>query len=192
MDVEMGVGRLVKDGKSTNFWWDLWTPLEEPLIQFVEKNWQLIDPGAKVSSFVQPNGTWNTQALEQFLPRWVINIVAGMKIPESRENDPFCWRNASEGRFSVRAVYHMIVNSSNDAIAGQWQRMRKEMDYGVPEEARCLTTDLSRRDGFVDRLWTNPSTQTGDPSNQEYDTLGMGSRDQICTPQYIAMCRFAC
>ncbi|KAI9105095.1 hypothetical protein K1719_022811 [Acacia pycnantha] len=76
-------------GSTTHIWWDLWSPLEQPLIHLAERNCHLINPCAKVKDFVLDNGSWNIQEWRRFLPQWVINIIVKVKPPTGNEYDKF-------------------------------------------------------------------------------------------------------
>lgn len=51
-----GTGRKLKSGRTSYVWWDLCTPLDERLINLVDKNFHLLNPSAKFPNFVLDNG----------------------------------------------------------------------------------------------------------------------------------------
>lgn len=55
-DFKKGLGKIVRNGKSTTMWVDYWSPMEQPLSHYVERNIHLIDKEEKVNSFVLPSG----------------------------------------------------------------------------------------------------------------------------------------
>lgn len=103
-----GVGRKINDGMSTNFWWDLWAPMDRPLIKLSSRNLQGINHEELVKSMVLPSGGWNEAKWRQFLPPDVIHRLLHLRPPRLGVPDEFCWRNGSDGRFSVQAAYKLI------------------------------------------------------------------------------------
>ena len=97
-----GVGKKINDGKSTRFWWDFWTPLERPLIEYAVSNVHNINPEEMVGSFVTPSGDWDVLRWKEHLPNWVImKMVMLQPLAESR-SDTFIWRNSPDRTFPVK------------------------------------------------------------------------------------------
>lgn len=46
------IGSKLHNGKGTRFWWDMWTNLEKPLIEYVTHNHERINHEAFVADFV--------------------------------------------------------------------------------------------------------------------------------------------
>lgn len=54
-----GVGRKIANGANTKAWTDLWSPLDLPLIQYVNRNMDEINIIDMVVFFVTSSGEWN-------------------------------------------------------------------------------------------------------------------------------------
>lgn len=50
------VGFKLGDGRSISAWWDLWLSFDQPLSNYVVGNHDQLNPEAKVSDFILPNG----------------------------------------------------------------------------------------------------------------------------------------
>lgn len=120
-----GTGRIIKDGTTSSFWWDLWSPLNEPLIHFVEADLHLINSHATVRDLVLPNGSWDIEKWQNLLPHWIINTIRRIPPPNGTEPDQLSWRVASDSNFSVRSAYRWIHTEQTHPKPVQWKMLWK-------------------------------------------------------------------
>lgn len=73
------ISRKICHGCNTKAWWDLWSLLEKPLVQYVDKNHHLLDPRASMATFLNHNGDWNYREMIKFLPLWVVEKIMMIK-----------------------------------------------------------------------------------------------------------------
>lgn len=121
------------NGLNTRCWWDLWSPLNRPLITFVDKNHHLLNPCVSVEDFVLPSGFWNINAWKCFLPDWVVNKICSIPPPYSTNEDSYCWRPSADGRFSVKSAYKFIYHNSAPVGEPIWKKIWK---WQIPEKIK--------------------------------------------------------
>lgn len=141
------IGRKPKGGGTTSFWWDLWTPLEEPLINFVEDGLQLVDPEASVRQYVRDDHSWDRAKMAQTLPHWIINTICKLKPPRGEESDIFVWRKSSDNNFSVKSAYSWLSNQQAQLTVIPWKKVWK---MPVPEKVKVFLWQM-----FQEKLPTN-------------------------------------
>lgn len=144
-----GVGKKLNDGKGTNFWWDLWSPLDRPLIEFVVSNQHEINQEASVASMTLPTRGWNVLAWRRFLPQWVIQKLIHIQPPRNSSCDEFCWRNGSDGRFSVQAAYNFLNQQHRDVQKDIWGRVWR---WQLPEKIKFFLWQASHESIMTNAL----------------------------------------
>lgn len=94
-------------GGNSNFWWDNWTGLG-PIATYCPNQSHSIK--RLVKEFLN-NQVWNFQKLRNFVPNWLVQHVAGIKIGADTRDDYIYWNAASDGVFSNKSARESIRNT---------------------------------------------------------------------------------
>lgn len=129
------VGCKIGDGKYTNVWTDMWTGLDLPLIQYVERNHDKVRIEDVVASFVTASNTWDLDKWRTFLPDWVIDRIRHVAPPRPGQADKHWWRAAADGNFSVRSAYRLTLEQPTSPIQPIW---RKIWRWELPEKVKMF------------------------------------------------------
>lgn len=107
----------------------------------------MINPQDKVSSFLTANGTWDTRRLELFFPHWVIQGILCTKLNREGGADTFYWRGATDGNFSVKSAYDLLMAEGTSRPIKPWARLWK---LHTPEKVKFFLWQV-----YHERLPTN-------------------------------------
>lgn len=117
------VGSNLGDGTNTSAWTELWTALDLPLIQYVDKNIDQLQIEDTVATFVTGSNTWDLGKWRFFLPNWVVDKIAQHAPPRVGQLDKHWWRAAADGNFSVSSAYRTITKQCSTPTQPAWRKL---------------------------------------------------------------------
>lgn len=117
------VGSSIHGGHETKVWSELWSSLELPLLQYVDKNWHLINMEDTVSHFMLDGRGWNDAKFRMSLPEWIIGKIHMVRPGEGRHGDKFCWRHSGDGNFTVKSAYEISSRINNAQGNRGWKKI---------------------------------------------------------------------
>ncbi|CAN1777551.1 Putative ribonuclease H protein At1g65750 [Linum perenne] len=116
----------IQNGKDTPFWTSRWLDSGTKIIDTVAQNHENIEIEAAVCEFTIESGNWDAEKLRRFLNDDMIGEIMGMLPPNSgRGEDSWVWSGESNGRFSIRSAYDLIVKPSNPNLDAHWDLVWK-------------------------------------------------------------------
>lgn len=118
-----GVGSKIGDGKNTRAWTEIWTTLDLPLIQYVDKNHDRLHIDDVVASFVTGSNAWDLGKWSSFLPTWVVDRIKQTRPPCAGQLDKHWWRAAADGNFSVRSAYRITSQQHTNLAQPIWRKL---------------------------------------------------------------------
>lgn len=145
-----------KSGTHVNFWTDLWL-MENPLCNIVD---QIPDNQIqrKVNEYVNINGEWDWNSLENLLTADILLHLAAINInTNSNECDEISWKHSSSGCFSTKSAFNMIslepTVPSDLMINSKWKLkvpMRIQFFIWLASQSRILTNEERKRRHIID------------------------------------------
>lgn len=108
--IEKGLLWRIGNGKTVQFWVDKWLP-EGPLsCNSLVTIPPSVDLNQKVEDFVIAD-RWDLQSLNSLLPPGIVDSIK--VIPLSHREDKLIWGPSSDGRFSVKSTYELLIQSKS-------------------------------------------------------------------------------
>lgn len=99
----------VGNGESVNIWFDRWIP--RPSTFKVQSPMQDHYVGWKVSSLIDKSTSyWNQVLLREMANAEEVEVISRIPISVSNAPDKMVWRCTSNGKFSVKSVYHLLCD----------------------------------------------------------------------------------
>ncbi|CAN1170479.1 Putative ribonuclease H protein At1g65750 [Linum perenne] len=116
----------IQNGMETRFWTTRWLDSGIKIVDKVVRNHEEIEIEAAVCEFTTDSGNWDTEKLRHFLDDDTIGEIMGMMPPNSdRGEDSWVWSGESNGKFSIRSAYDLIVKPANPNPDAQWELVWK-------------------------------------------------------------------
>ncbi|CAN1274381.1 Putative ribonuclease H protein At1g65750 [Linum perenne] len=116
----------IGNGKDTKFWTGNWLDSGVKLIDCVADTNVPLDLDAMVSEFVTASGDWDFGRIRNIINDDAVQEVAGMLPPcEERGEDTWVWGKESNGKFSVRSAYAIIIKPANLKPETAWDLVWK-------------------------------------------------------------------
>ncbi|KAF7838963.1 Ribonuclease H protein [Senna tora] len=85
---------------------------------------EVIDEDQRLVEFIDANGGWNRGMLERYLPKEICAAVLRVLPPNScRGADTVRWKHSSDGVFSVKSAYNLLVWKGPVCKASIWKRI---------------------------------------------------------------------
>lgn len=141
------MGRTITDGRGTKIWSELWSPLDLPLLQYIDKNWQLLNLEDTVHHYLLDDRRWNDSKLRMFLLEWVIHKIHMVQPQENSLGDKLCWRPSSDGNFTVKSAYECSKQIDASHRHTDWKKIWAS---GAPERAKFFMWQV-----FQEKVPTN-------------------------------------
>ncbi|WCJ36333.1 Polynucleotidyl transferase ribonuclease H-like superfamily protein [Euphorbia peplus] len=134
--LKLGVGRICRDGATTNFWSDKWCgfrPLNQVCFSPIPSNWVHL----RVCDFWIEGRGWNWEGLNSLLPTAVLFEMASLVLfPSSGEGDVWHWPAAKSGSYTVASGYKVCRGEVLDMTSRlPWKQIWK---VPIPERIRCF------------------------------------------------------
>ncbi|CAL1355748.1 unnamed protein product [Linum trigynum] len=125
----------IHKGTLTRFWSDVWieqVPLEELATGPIPEE----DRNARISAFVDEEGTWRTEKFSNILPAEIIHRITAVAVdPMAPNDDTLFWHPTSDGRFSTKSAFHLLQVQTDNGQSKTWKEIWK---LEVPERVRCF------------------------------------------------------
>lgn len=101
---------VVHNGHHTKFGKDCWIPGVGALSDIMEASIPQSESNFPVSHYVQ-NGRWNWNLFDRLVPASICEKIAYLKPPKSSTADSLCWNLTSDGEFSLKSAYDLLLRS---------------------------------------------------------------------------------
>ncbi|CAL1360326.1 unnamed protein product [Linum trigynum] len=145
--LKKGCAWNIKSGRKTHFWLDCWVsqvPLRELAVDNVPPELE----GVKVADMVGEDGCWKTELFVNLLPEEVTQRILSVAVDSaSDEEDQLFWTASSDGRFTTKSAFSLLIQHQPDQDEGIWKIIWK---LPTLERVRCFMWQA-----FLDRLATN-------------------------------------
>ncbi|KAJ1376427.1 putative ribonuclease H protein [Sesbania bispinosa] len=114
---------VLGNGLLTKFWKDAWlfpgVFLKDYLLAELPEN-ELILP---VAHFVSEDGEWRCSLFNNLLPEFVIEFIIQHAPPGPSNVEDFrSWVASSDGSFSSRSAYSLLINESENQYSSYWKK----------------------------------------------------------------------
>lgn len=120
-----GTRRLVRNGRGTSFWNDVWFG-DTAMLNLATMRIPESEIGRTVASYWVTNQGWDWSKLIAFLLADVLNELAATIIHEEQNaKDSLGWRNEVFGNFTVSSAYDIADGFSTPIDAAKWNAIWK-------------------------------------------------------------------
>lgn len=102
------------NGMTTRFWTDKWLQEESNLSSVARITVNEEDKLQTVSQFLNPQGNWNFNLLDAYLPSRIVQKIRSLPPPSPLNGvDSFVWLRNQNGEFITRSAYNSLMESQN-------------------------------------------------------------------------------
>ncbi|KAK1626172.1 hypothetical protein QYE76_000487 [Lolium multiflorum] len=175
--LKTGVIWRVGNGASIRIWRDPWIPKDSNHLPQTPRGrcryrW--------VADFLEADGTWNMQRLEQYFSAEDVKDILQIKPSRRNETDFVSWFPEKSGLFTVRSAYRLALHremmrqdrgatsSRPDGARPSWRLIWK---CPVPHKVRILAWKICRNaiaTQAMTEVWDLPNLQTMQPMGHEW------------------------
>lgn len=107
-DVKNNVIWVINNGQNTKFWRDNWIPGVGALVDILESSIPPAEIDFPVFHYCS-DGNWNWHSISRSVPAEICDKIAFIKPPSPGASDLPCWSLISDGYFSIKSAYEVIL-----------------------------------------------------------------------------------
>lgn len=120
-----GCRRLVRNGRDTRFWKDIWI-CDSPLLALWNSNPDPEDIDVTVADMWNEGRGWDWERIQDSLPSHVTEKLELCCIDgREGEEDGYGWRLTALGKFSVSSAYYELTKTPTGLQDGVWKKIWK-------------------------------------------------------------------
>ena len=102
----------IMNGEEVEFWKDKW--IEGVCLEEYINNEQ--EEHQKVAEFINKEGRWRVEQIKRRLGEEIIKEIEVVPICRNAEKDRIVWPSTKDGKYSVKARYHIIKKTMKEVL----------------------------------------------------------------------------